>query len=52
VFENRGVRRIFGPKRDEVIEGLRQLRKGELHQVVLLAKYNWNDRVEEDGQGM
>jgi hypothetical protein len=31
VFENRVLRRIFGPKRDEVIGGWRNLHNGELH---------------------
>jgi hypothetical protein len=31
VFENRVLRKIFGPKRDEVIEGLRKLYNEELH---------------------
>jgi hypothetical protein len=31
VFENRVVRRIFGPKRDEVIGDWRKLHSGELH---------------------
>jgi hypothetical protein len=31
VFENRVLRRIFGPKRDEVTGGWRKLHKGELH---------------------
>jgi hypothetical protein len=31
VFENRVLRRIFGPKRDEVIEGWRKLHNEELH---------------------
>jgi hypothetical protein len=31
VFENRVLRRIFGPKRDEVIVGWRKLRNKELH---------------------
>jgi hypothetical protein len=31
VFENRVLRRIFGPKRDEVTEDLRKLHIGELH---------------------
>jgi hypothetical protein len=31
LFENRGVRRIFGPKRDEVTRGWRKLHNGELH---------------------
>jgi hypothetical protein len=36
VFENRVLRRIFGPKRDEVIGGWRKLRNEEL---VLFSKY-------------
>jgi hypothetical protein len=31
VFENRVLRRIFGPKRDEVIGGWRKLHNEELH---------------------
>jgi hypothetical protein len=31
VFENRVLRRIFGPKRDEVTSEWRKLRKEELH---------------------
>jgi hypothetical protein len=31
VFENRVLRRIFGPKRDEVTGGWRELRNEELH---------------------
>jgi hypothetical protein len=31
VFENRVLRRIFGPKRDEVKGGWRNLHKEELH---------------------
>jgi hypothetical protein len=31
VFENRVVRRIFGPKRDEVMGGWRKLHNEELH---------------------
>jgi hypothetical protein len=33
VFENRVVRRIFGPKREEVEGGWRRLRNEELHNV-------------------
>jgi hypothetical protein len=33
VFENRVLRRIFGPKRDEVTGGLRKLHNEELHSV-------------------
>jgi hypothetical protein len=31
VFENRVLRKIFGPKRDEVTGGWRKLRNEELH---------------------
>jgi hypothetical protein len=31
VFENRMLRRIFGPKRDEVMGEWRNLHNGELH---------------------
>jgi hypothetical protein len=31
VFENRVLRRIFGPKRDEVIRGWEKLHNDELH---------------------
>jgi hypothetical protein len=30
VFENRVLRRIFGPKRDKIMAGWRKLRKDEL----------------------
>jgi hypothetical protein len=36
VFENRVLRRIFGPKRDEVIGGWRKLHNEELHNVTRL----------------
>jgi hypothetical protein len=31
MFENRMLRRIFGPKRDEVTEGWRKLHNEEVH---------------------
>jgi hypothetical protein len=31
VFENKVLRRIFGPERDEVMRGMKKLRNGELH---------------------
>jgi hypothetical protein len=31
VFENRVLRRIFGPRRDEVTEGWRKIHNEELH---------------------
>jgi hypothetical protein len=42
-FEKRMLRGIFWPKRDEVIGGWRKC--------VLLAKYNQNDQIQEDGVG-
>jgi hypothetical protein len=33
VFENRVVRRMFGPKRDEVTGGCRKLHNQELHKL-------------------
>jgi hypothetical protein len=39
VFENRVLRRIFGPKRDEVTGGWRKLHNMELHNV-LFSEYN------------
>jgi hypothetical protein len=35
VFENRVLRRIFGPKRDEVTRGWRKLHNEELHNLYL-----------------
>jgi hypothetical protein len=35
VFYNRVLRRIFGPKRDEVAEGWRKLHNEELHDLYL-----------------
>jgi hypothetical protein len=35
VFENRVLRRIFGPKRDEVTGGWRKLHNEELHGLTL-----------------
>jgi hypothetical protein len=36
VFENRVLRRIFGPKRDEVVGGLRKLPVEDLHNLYSL----------------
>jgi hypothetical protein len=36
VFENRVLRRISGPKRDQVIGGWRKLHNGELHKLYFL----------------
>jgi hypothetical protein len=44
VFENRELRRILGPKRDEVTGDWRKLHNEELHNFVLLTK------EDEDGR--
>jgi hypothetical protein len=31
VFENRVLRKIIGPKREEVVAGWRKLRSGDIH---------------------
>jgi hypothetical protein len=51
VFENRVLRRIFGPKRDEVTGEWRKLHNEELHDLYSSPKYNRNNQVEEDGMG-
>jgi hypothetical protein len=48
VFENRVLRRIFGPKRDEVVRG-RKLHDEELHN--LHSSPNWNDEVKDGEMG-
>jgi hypothetical protein len=54
VLENRVLRRIFGPKREEVVGGWRRLRNAELHnlnalsnvmRVIKLMKMRWARRV-------
>jgi hypothetical protein len=47
VFENRVLRRIFGPKRDEVTEDWRKLHNDELHNlysssnIISMIKSRW-----------
>jgi hypothetical protein len=45
LFDNRLLRRIFGPKRDEVTGGWRNVHN------VLFANYNWNDQVKKGEMG-
>jgi hypothetical protein len=50
VFENRVLRRIFGPKREEVTEGWRKLHNEELRNLYSLPsnrsrKIGWADYV-------
>jgi hypothetical protein len=37
IYENRVLRRMFGPKGDEVMGGWRKVRSGELHNMYSLA---------------
>jgi hypothetical protein len=59
VFENRVLRRIFGPKRDEVIGGWRKLHNEELHKfyftpdiirIIKSMKIIWAGHVARIGQ--
>jgi hypothetical protein len=45
VFENRVLRRIFGPKRDEVTGEWRKLQNEELHD--LYSQYCAGDKIEK-----
>jgi hypothetical protein len=60
VFENRMLRRIFGPKRDEVMEEWRKLLNGELHNLYSSPniirqfkskKMRWPEHVASMGEG-
>jgi hypothetical protein len=44
VFENRALRKIFGPKRDEVTGEWRRLQNEELSSV-LITKYYWGTQI-------
>jgi hypothetical protein len=60
VFENRVLRRIFGPKEDEVIGGLRKLRNEKLHnlycstriiRMIRSRRMRWTGHVARMGKG-
>jgi hypothetical protein len=60
VFENRVLRRIFGPKRDEVTGGWRKLHNEELHglysslsivRVIKARRIKWAGHVARMGEG-
>jgi hypothetical protein len=60
VFENRVLRRIFGPKRDEVMEEWRKLHNGELHNLysspdvirqIKSRRVRWVGHVPRSGEG-
>jgi hypothetical protein len=53
VFENRVLRRIFGPKRDEVTGGLRKLHNEELHNLytsTVIIRMIMSRRMKWEGQ--
>jgi hypothetical protein len=50
VFENRALRRIFGPKRDEVTEEWRILHNEELNDL-LLTQYCASDKIKKSEMG-
>jgi hypothetical protein len=45
VFENRFLRRIFGPKRDEVTGEWRKLHNEELHHLYSSRQMRWTGHV-------
>jgi hypothetical protein len=60
VFENRVLRRIFGPKRDEVTGEWRKLQSGELHNLysssdiirqIKSSRMRWAGHVARMGEG-
>jgi hypothetical protein len=51
VFENRVLRRIFGPKRNEVTGDWRKWYNEELHNLYSSPNNNQNDQVREDEMG-
>jgi hypothetical protein len=51
VFENKVLRRLFGPKRDEVTGERRRLHNKEFLCSVLLTKYHSSDQVKKTEMG-
>jgi hypothetical protein len=49
VFENKVLRRIFGPRKDEVTGGWRKLHNEELHNMYPLPSMNDHDNEDEMG---
>jgi hypothetical protein len=47
VFENRVLRRIFEPKRDEVTGDWRKLHNEKLHNLYSSHECNYNDQVKD-----
>jgi hypothetical protein len=54
VFENRVLRKIIGPKREEILAGWRKLSNGEIHDYyycqdnisVIISRMRWAGHVE------
>jgi len=51
LFENMVLRRIFGPRRDEVMGKWRRLHNEELNDPLLLNQYFLGDEIEENEMG-
>ena len=51
VFENKVLRRIFGPRRDEVTVEWRRLHNEELNDFLLLTQYCAGDKMEKNETG-
>ena len=51
VFENMLLRRIFGPRRDEVTGEWMRLHNEELNEFVLLNQYCAGDKIEKNEMG-
>jgi hypothetical protein len=51
VSENRVLRRIFGPKRDELTGQWRKLHNEELHNLYSSPDYYYADQIEENEVG-
>jgi hypothetical protein len=52
VFENRVLRRVFGPKRDEVRGEWRKLHNEELSDLYVLTKYCAGGKIEKNEMGV
>ena len=51
MFENRLLRRVFGPKKDEVTREWRKLHKEELSDLYSLPKYCAGGKIEKNEMG-
>ena len=51
VFENMVLRRIFGPRRDEVTGEWRRLHNEKLNDILLLTQYCAGDKMEKNDMG-